>query len=74
MHNPIYVLENDTHKLLWDFDIQTDHTISASFIIISKIKKRTCKIGDFAVPTDKRIKLKENKKKCLDSSSELKKL
>ena len=20
MHNPAYVLENDTHKLLWDFD------------------------------------------------------
>ena len=24
MHNPACVLENDTHKLLWDFDIQTD--------------------------------------------------
>ena len=23
MHNPAYVLENDMHKLLWDFDIQT---------------------------------------------------
>ena len=21
MHNPASVLENDTHKLLWDFDI-----------------------------------------------------
>ena len=29
MHNPAPVLENDTHKLLWDFDIQTDHLISA---------------------------------------------
>ena len=29
MHNPVPVLENDTHKLLWDFDIQTDHLISA---------------------------------------------
>ena len=27
MHNPESVLENDTHKLLWDFDIQTDHLI-----------------------------------------------
>ena len=25
MHNPASVLENDTHKFLWDFDIQTDH-------------------------------------------------
>ena len=22
-------LENETHKILWDFDIQTDHLISA---------------------------------------------
>ena len=29
MHNPAPVLENDTHKLLWDFDIYTDHLISA---------------------------------------------
>ena len=28
MHNSASVLENDTHKLLWDFDIQTDHQIS----------------------------------------------
>ena len=29
MQNPTSVLENDTHKLLWDFDTQTDHVISA---------------------------------------------
>ena len=29
MHNPAFVLENDRHKLLWDFEIQTDHVISA---------------------------------------------
>ena len=29
MHNPASVLENDTHKLLWDFNIHTDHLISA---------------------------------------------
>ena len=29
MHNPAPVLENDTHKLLWDFDIHTDPLISA---------------------------------------------
>ena len=39
MHKPGSVLENDTHKLLWDFDIQTDHLISArrpDLIIINK--------------------------------------
>ena len=29
MHNPAPVLENDSHKLLWDFNIQTDHLIPA---------------------------------------------
>ena len=28
MHNPAPVLENNTHKLLWDLDIQTNHLIS----------------------------------------------
>ena len=28
MHNPAPVLENYTHKLLWDMDIHTDHLIS----------------------------------------------
>ncbi len=63
MHN--LVLENDVHKLLWDFDIQTDHLISArrpDLIIINKKKKNeiTCRSVDFAVPTDHRIKLKES--------------
>ena len=69
-----------THKLLWDFDIQTDHLISARrpglIIINKKKKKRICKIVDFAVPADHRIKLKECEKKYkyLDLARELKKL
>ena len=42
MHNPAPVLENDTHKLLWDFDIHTDHLISTrrlDLLIINKKKK-----------------------------------
>ena len=82
MHNPAPVLEKATHKLLWDFNIQTDHLISArrpDFIIINKKKKkkkRTCKIVYFTVPADHRIKLKEceNKDKYLDLARELKKL
>ena len=27
MHNPDSILENETHKLLWYFEIQTDHLI-----------------------------------------------
>ena len=67
-----------THKLLIDFDIQTDRLILArrpDIIIINK-KKRTCRIVDFAVPVDHRIKLKESEKKdyYLDLTRELKKL
>ena len=74
MYNPASVLENDTHKLLWDFDIQTDHLTLArrpDLIIINKKK-----IVDFAIPADHRIKLKEceKKDKYLDFARELKKL
>ena len=43
MHNPEPVLGNDTHKLLWDFDVPTDPLISArrpDLIIINKKKKK----------------------------------
>ena len=75
VHNPASVLENDTHKLLWVFDIQTDHLISARRTPNSnQQKKRTCKIVDFAVPADHRIKLKDREKKgeYLDIARELK--
>ena len=43
MHNTAPVLENDSHKLLWDFNIQTDHLIPArrpDLIIINNKKKK----------------------------------
>ena len=78
MHNPAPPLENDSHKLLWDSSIKTDHLIPArrpDLIIIIK-KKRLCKIVDFAVPAELRINLKESeqKDKYLDFARELKKL
>ena len=79
IHNPAPILENDTHKLLWDFNIQTDHLIPARrpdlIIINKKKKKKICKIVDFAVPADHRIILKESEKKdkYLDLDGELKK-
>ena len=79
MHNPGSVLENDTHKLLLDFDIPTDPMIMVRrpdlIIIYKKKKKRSCKIVDFAVPADHRIKLKESEKKdkYIDLARELKK-
>ena len=78
MHNLTPVLENDTHKLLWDLNIDTDPLILTGrpdLIIITK-KKRIWKIVDFAIPTDHRINLKEcaKKDKYLDLARELKKL
>ena len=60
---------NNTYKLLWNFNIHTDHLISTK-------KMRTCKIVDFAVLADSRIKLKEceKKDKYLGLARELKKL
>ena len=70
MHNPA--------PILWDFDIQTDHLISAKRLdrIIINNKKKIYKIVEFAVPSDHRIKLKECEKrdKYLDLTRELKKL
>ena len=87
MHNLAYVLKNDPHKPLWEFDIPTDPLISARRpkpIIINKKKKKkekkkkkkTSKIVDFAVLANHGIKLKENEKKdkYLDLSRKVKKL
>ena len=39
MHNPEFVVENETHKILRDFEIQTDNVILARrphFVIVNK--------------------------------------
>ena len=69
------VLENNTHKLLWDFHIHTDHLISTrrpDLIIINKKKRELAKLLTLL----SRIKLKEceKKDKYLDLARELKKL
>ena len=48
-HQPDTVAENDSCKLLWDFNVQTDHIIHArrpDVILIDK-EKNECKIIDF---------------------------
>ena len=77
MHNPAPVLKKDTHKILWDFDIKTEQLTLARRpdLIVINNKKKTCKIVDFAVQADHRIKLKEceNRDEYLDLVRELKK-
>ena len=86
MHNQESVLVKETHKILWDFEIQIDDQILArrpDLVIVNvkrlkkeKKKKRTCRIGDFVIPADHRVKLKESEKRneYLDLARELKKL
>ena len=64
MHNPESVLENETYKLLWDFEILRDHLISARQpdFVNSQQKKRTCRKGNFTVPAGHIVKLKESEK------------
>ena len=57
-HNPESIQENETHKVLWDFEIQTDHVIAArrpSFVIVNGKKRE-----------NHRVKLKESEKKDKD--------
>ena len=58
--DPAPLLENDTHKLLWHFDIQTDHPISArrpDLIVITKnyltweLKKKLWNINVTTIPS-----------------------
>ena len=82
MHDPESDIENETHELRWNFEIQTYHLISASganLIIVKKKKKKKKRnywIVVFAVPAEVRINLKESEKnnKYLDPAREQKKL
>ena len=47
MYNPAPVLENEMHKLLWDFEVQTNYAISGrrpDFIIVKK-KRELLEMG-----------------------------
>ena len=74
MHNPTSVLENDTRKLQWYFDIQTDHLISVRQPDLIKISKKW-ELVDFDFPVDHWVKSKENEKKgkYLNFAKDLKK-
>ena len=66
MHNPITILENKMPKLQWDFNIQTDHQISARRPDLTIInEKENLRIVVSAGPVDHRVKC-EKKDKYLD--------
>ena len=78
MHNPAPLLENDTHKLLCDFDIYTDHLISARWqdlILINNKKREFAKLSTLLslLTTELNMEECEKKDKYLDVARELKK-
>ena len=40
MHNTESVSENELHKILWDFEIQTDHLISSRRLYLVIVNKK----------------------------------
>ena len=71
MFNQESVLENSTHKVLWDFEIKTYHPLPDKrpcLVIITKRKKqkkkgkRSCCQVDITVHVDSSVKIKANEK------------
>ena len=63
-HVPEKVIENDKAKLLWDYDVRTDHVIQArrpDIILINKEHQKVSLI-DIAIPWDTRVKDKNREK------------
>ncbi len=72
------ILENDECKILWDFNIQTDHVIEhrrPDIVVVEKKEGRAI-IIDIAVPGDSRTNMKEEEKieRYQEISREIKKL
>ena len=63
-HSPASVAENDSIKILWDFNVFVDHLISVrrpDIVIINK-KAATMSLIDIAVPAEKHISAKKEQK------------
>ena len=68
MDNSESLLENETYKIRWDFEIQTDHLFSANQLDEKKITRW---IVDFDVSTDHRMKIKIKKVKRKEKYQDL---
>ena len=71
-HKPESVYEGEDVKILWDFNIYTDHVIQhrRPDIVVFDKKERKCKIVDIACPGDGRVEMKEKEK--IENYAELK--
>ena len=61
---PEKVEETDHVKILWDFNIQTDHVIEhrRPDVVVFDKHEKMCHLIDIAVPGDSRVEAKENEK------------
>ena len=77
-HKPESVLENEMHKIFWDFERQINHLIAArrldSYEKKKKKREENLPTSGFCLPVDHGMKIKENEKrdKYLDLSRGLK--
>ena len=70
-HKPAIVVENGRVKILWDFNMQTDHVTQhrrPDIVVLCK-NERKCHLINIAVPGGKKIELKEQEK--IDNYTEL---
>ena len=69
MHNSVSVQENETRKILWDFETTRPSDSKTK----QKKNERTCRIQDSAVLADHRVKLKKSEKrdKYIDLAREM---
>ena len=77
MHKPESIPENETHKILWDFELQSDHQIPARRKDLGIINKER-EIVVLWILRSQQTKVKiikiEKRNKYLDLARELKKL
>ena len=78
MHKAEFILENDMHKVLCDFEIQNRHLIMAQKARTStnqqQQRRGPAEKVDIAVPADNKMKMKESETidKYMDLARELK--
>ena len=69
MHNSASVLENETQTPLGFYDTNGSHKFDqTSRPYNNPQEKRTCRIVDFPIPTDHRVKLKESERRISTST------
>ena len=72
-YKPASAVENDRVKILWNFNIQTDHVIQnkrLDIVVLHKTERR-CHFIDITVPGDKRIKLQKQEMKTIWNLSQV---